>query len=108
MKSIYKTIFLSLIISTSNIGLAREVILIENQASSSEGELLVNILVNKFKLPRELITLKNTTFPCQKQSDAIIQLCLETNGELIVKKINQFIVKNSLGVFLDQIEGERK
>ena len=81
---------------------SREVVLIENLASTSEGELLRTILIKKFHLPRELITLKNTNQTCEVKTEAIIHLCLAANGELIVKKMNQYVVRNSLGVFLNQ------
>lgn len=84
---------------------SREVILIENLATSGEGELLVKILIKKFKLPQELITLRNTNQNCEVRSEAIIHLCLLASGELEVRKMNQYVVKNSLGIFLNQSEG---
>lgn len=105
MKSIFSAIlFIQLgclpIFSTQTY--ARDIILIENLATNAEGELLQNILVKKFKLPAELITLKNTNAQCELRSDAIIHLCLLRSGELEVRKMNQYVVKNSLGVFLNQ------
>lgn len=110
MKSISKIILISSILTYLNLIYARDVILIENLASKEEGLLLQNILIKKFHLPLELITLKNTTTPCESKSDAIVQLCLQENGELIIKKMNQYVVKNSLGVFLNQNneDGESK
>ena len=107
MKSIYRifTIICFLVLITPH-AMSREVILIENLATLAEGELLADILVKKFKLPRELITIKNTNLPCEARSEAIIHLCLEANGELQVKRMNQYVVKNSLGVFLNQTEGD--
>lgn len=100
-------IFLGLLplILISSPAISREVILIENLATSAEGELLASILTKKFKLPRELITLRNTNQKCEIKSEAIIHLCLLASGELEVRKMNQYVVKNSLGVFLNQSEG---
>lgn len=84
---------------------SREVILVENLATKAEGELLVGILVKKFNLPRELITLINTDKACEVKSEAIVHLCLEASGELQIRKMNQYVVKNSLGVFLNQESG---
>ena len=81
---------------------AREIILIENLASSSQGLMLKNILMKKFHLPEELICLKNIRGSCEIKTDAIIHLCLKENGELDVKKIDQYVVGNSLSVFLNQ------
>ncbi|MDO9183836.1 MAG: hypothetical protein Q7U04_15585 [Bacteriovorax sp.] len=104
MKLIFKNFLLCCsILSCSQLS-ARDVVLIENLATTAEGELLKSILTKKFHLPKELITLKNTHTVCELKSEAIIHLCLEANGELIVKKMNQYVVKNSLGVFLNQSE----
>ena len=108
MKSIYKKIFFCCLILNGPNLFAREVVLIENLATTSEGELLKIILIKKFHLPKELITLRNTNKPCEEKSEAIIHLCLETNGELSIKKMNQYIVKNSLGVFLNQNEKQEE
>lgn len=104
MKSIFKSLIYCYLILICPRLFAREVVLIENLATASEGELLKSILIKKFHLPRELITLKNTNQACETRSEAIIHLCLEANGELLVKKMNQFIVRNSLGVFLNQTD----
>lgn len=105
MKSISSAIIFCLFLLIGPHTFAREVILVENLASSAEGELLIRILVEKFKLPRELITLRNINTPCELKSEAIIHLCLEASGELQVRRMNQYVVKNSLGVFLNQNEG---
>lgn len=108
MKSIFSNfIFIGLfpLILIPPPAMSREVILIENLATSAEGELLASILIKKFKLPRELITLRNTNQNCEIKSEAIIHLCLLASGELEVRKMNQYVVKNSLGVFLNQSEG---
>lgn len=101
MKLVFKfTLLTSLLLSSSL--MAREIILIENHASSEEGLMLKNILIKKFHLPKELITLKNTNLECIGKTDAIIHLCLLSSGELQIKKMNRYVVGNSLGVFLNQ------
>ena len=104
MKSIYKiSIFCFLILICPRL-FSRDIVLIENLASKSEGELLKSILIKKFHLPPELITLKNISQSCEKRNEAIVHLCLEANGELSIKKMNQYVVRNSLGVFLNQTD----
>ena len=103
MKSIYKILIMSFLLIAPRL-YAREIVLIENRATTQEGELLKMILMTKFHLPHELITLINTPSPCDFKSDAIIHLCLEANGELNIVKMNQYVVKNSLGIFLNQTE----
>ncbi len=101
MKLVCKYTLLSLILMSSSVQ-AREVVLIENQASLEEGILLKSILLKKFHIPRELITLKNINEACEKSTEAIIHLCLLKSGDLQIKKMNQYVVENSLGVFLNQ------
>lgn len=105
MKLIYKTLAVCYLTLASPHIMAREIILVENLATTAEGELLANILVKKFNLPRELITLKNINRDCEIKSEAIIHLCLNSDGELQIRKMNRYVVKNSLGVFLNQDEG---
>jgi hypothetical protein len=105
MKSIFKSLIYCYLILISPTLFSREIVLIENLATISEGELLKSILIKKFHIPTELITLKNTNLPCELRSEAIIHLCLSVDGELLIKKMNQFVVKNSLGVFLNQTKG---
>jgi hypothetical protein len=97
-----KLIF-SLIFFVSLQSYARDVILIENEASADEGILLRKILMEKFHFPQELITTREKTL-CTVKSEAIIHLCLKRDGELEIKKVNQYVVKNSLGVFLNGSE----
>ena len=109
MKLAFEFVFLSLLachlfLISSKLH-AREVILIENLSSPAEGELVRTILIKKFHLPKELITLKNDEHDCQQKSEAIVHLCLNADGNLEIKKMNQYVVKNSLGVFLNQDEG---
>jgi len=99
MKFLFKIFFISsLVINTS---IARDIILIENNASHEEGKLLVRILEEKFNIPRKLISYKHINTSCRKNSDAIMQLCLKSNGELEVIKVDRFVVENSIGTFLE-------
>lgn len=82
----------------------REIILVENRATADQGLMLRKILEAKFRLPRSLITLKNIQSECDQKSEAIIHLCLLPDGDLKVIKMNQFVVKNSFGIFLNQEE----
>lgn len=104
MKQIFKSLFCCFFIFSCPRLFAREIVLIENQASLNEGQLLKSILIKRFHIPKELITLKNSSLPCENKTEAIIHLCLESNGELLIKKINRYVVQNSLGVFFNQAD----
>lgn len=104
MKLIFKTIFLVMITlqCISSTVLCRDIVLIENRGPMETGVLLKTILMDKYHFPANIITLRATGQDCQKKSDSIIHLCIDKNGELEIKKINEFIVQNSLSVFLNQ------
>ncbi|MBY0415950.1 MAG: hypothetical protein K2Q18_17395 [Bdellovibrionales bacterium] len=101
MKSIFKTFFFITCLTLSHNTIAREVILLENLATQAEGEMVIKIIQEKFKIPRKLITYRNINSECSKESDSIMQLCLKSNGDLEVLKVNKFAVENSLRVFLE-------
>jgi hypothetical protein len=110
MKSIFNFLLFFVVMPTflqSMSAHSREVILIENKASQSEGLILKKILFQRFHLPLELITLKKIKDNCERKSDAIIHLCLEENGDLKVIELNQYVIQNSFGVFLNSKEGEK-
>lgn len=107
MKSIFNLCLAGIILMALNQAQCREIILLENMASLSEGQMLRKILETKFQLPRSLITLKNIKTECEEKSEAVIHLCLKADGELKVIKMNQFVVKNSFGIFMNQeLNGE--
>ena len=107
MKLIFKKGLIFCFLLVGQESKSREVILIENMGTEEIGKILETILIKKFNLPRELISLRNKSLHCSVNKDAIIHLCLSANGELEVRKINQYVVKNSLGVFLNQHEEEK-
>jgi hypothetical protein len=102
MKSTFKFL---LVYCSLTAGLqARDIILLENLASHSEGQVVLKIIQNKFNIPRKLITYRSVNTECTKNSEAIMQLCLKVDGSLEVVKVNKFAVENSLRVFLEMGE----
>jgi len=80
---------------------SRDIILVENLASKEEGQLLMNIIGRKFKIPKNLVSYKIEK-SCSQKTEAIMHLCLKENGELEIMKVNRFVVKNSLSAFYDE------
>lgn len=102
MKLIFSLCLAAFILIPLREACCRDIILVENGASHDTGLLLRKILENKFQLPRKLITLKNIQGHCDEKTEALVHLCLMPNGELKVLKMNQFVVKNSFGIFMNQ------
>lgn len=96
MKFLFKILLITF--STSfNRGYARDIIVLENMADRASGDLVIKILEGKFNIPKQLISYRNSE--CSKSTEAILQLCMRSNGELDIVKIDRFIMKNSFGVF---------
>ncbi len=79
---------------------ARDIILVENLASNEEGRMLIKIIGEKFSIPNSIVTYQSKT-ECSTNTEAIMHLCLQKNGELEIVKINRFVVKNSLSAFFE-------
>ena len=103
MKSHYKLFLkyiLTMSILLSSIGAySRDIILIENLASPEEGQLLLKIIHEKFNIPKKLITYREIKSECIKTSDAIMQLCLNANGEMDIVKINKIVIAETFRIF---------
>lgn len=80
---------------------SRDIILVENLASKEEGQVLMNIIASKFKIPKNLVSYLKTN-KCSVKTEAIMHLCLKQDGELEIVKVNRFVVKNSLSAFYDE------
>lgn len=102
MKYQYKFVILILCYFCIRTAYSREIILIENMATHQEGQNLELILTNKFNIPKELIELRQNIKNCQLHTDAVLHLCLKKDGDLEIRKINEFIVKNSLSIFFNE------
>lgn len=101
MKRISNFLAVYVFILSINFASARDIILIENLATSEEAALLIKIITEKFHIPRNMISLK-TPLQCSKPNEAIMHLCLKQDGVLDVMQVNRFVVKNSLSAFYDE------
>lgn len=102
MKWCFSLCLAALILLSGERVFAREVILVESLAGQELGLLLKKILTDKFQFPEKLITLRIIKTGCETKSDAIVHLCLLASGELQVLKMNEYVVKNSFGIFLNR------
>ena len=85
----------------SHPALCRDIILVESLAGLESGLLVKKILMRKFQFPEKLITLKIIKNSCEEKSDAIVHLCLLSSGDLQILKLNQYVIKNSFGIFIN-------
>lgn len=81
---------------------ARDIVLVESLAGPEQGKMLKSILEKKFGFPEKLITLRIIRTACTPKSEAIVHLCLLPDGDLKILKLNEYVVKNSFGQFMNQ------
>jgi len=101
MKWFFNSCLAALILVSGHEVSARDVVLVESLAGLESGLMVKKILMNKFQFPEKLITLKIIKTGCEAKSDAIVHLCLLSSGELEILKMNEFVVKNSFGIFMN-------
>lgn len=104
MKSHFKYFLIAIALACSIKAYSRDVILIENMGSAESGQMLLQIIQKKFNIPRKLITYKSVIKECMKTSEAIMQLCLKSDGEMEIVKINKFVIENTFRIFLETEE----
>lgn len=85
----------------SQITWGREIIIIEHIQNNETASMLKNILVTKFQLPEALIKIRSQVDACSIQTDAILHLCVQKDGELEIKKINKYVLKSAFNIFFD-------
>ncbi len=108
MKWCFNVCLAALILLTNKEVSARDVVLVESQAGLESGLMVKKILMGKFQFPEKLIRLRITNSSCEKNSEAIVHLCLLASGDLQVMKMNEYVVKNSFGIFMNGQREEKK
>jgi hypothetical protein len=83
---------------------ARDVVVIEYIKNIESALVTKKILINTFQFPDHFIHIYKQETSCSNKTSAIVQLCILENGELEIRKINQYVLKNSFGIFLDKNE----
>ena len=95
MKWIFNVFFIFLLILNIKC-YGREIILVENLASQMEGEVLKDLLINKFNIPIQLMTFKKAIHTCSHSPESILHICLKENGEIEILKMNKEILEKNL------------
>jgi hypothetical protein len=97
MKLIFSLIFL-----LSQTVWSRDIIVIDHIQNNQTALLVKKILITKFQIPEKLIQINRQNLACDESKDAILHLCVDKDGNMEIKKINKYILKNAFNVFLDQ------
>ena len=77
---------------------AQAMILIEHNEKIGAAKYIAGILAHRYQIPKTLIELKNGSCVGNK-TKKIAHLCIKKDGELIIKDINNNIIRESLSVF---------
>ena len=92
------SLFFSMIINPTHIQ-AREIVIIENLASRLEGETLAQLIQKRLGLPKNYISVLTGPSKCTKQREAILHICLLSNGDIEIIKKNEEVLENLKNVF---------
>ncbi len=104
MKLFFKLFFIiCLLVFPNYLCQAREIILITYDREKAEvANDIFNILINNEQIPITLITKRESTTPCVKVNEAIIQICVKNDGEVLFPIINSGIVLTNYKIFKKQ------
>jgi len=102
MKSLFnqltKVIIIFLFLLQGNVK-ARDVFLISFHEIREDAILIKNILRKNFSIPSNLIRLERKSNPCEKETNSIVQICIDKNGKLKFPTINRQILNRTLKYF---------
>ena len=70
-----------------------------HEGNSIEANMLRDILISDYKIPDELIGVKQTELCEDLQKKGKLNLCLKNNGDLIVVSVDRRFVNESLKAF---------
>ena len=96
MKLFFSIFLLLIIVLNLN---AREIIVISFNRNKVKADEINKLLTEKFDIPETLITIKKQNKGCHKIKDAILQICINEEGNLTFPVIKKDIVKHTFNVF---------
>jgi predicted nucleic acid-binding protein len=99
MKWIFNVFYVFILILTFKC-YGREIILVENLASQREGEVLKDLLINKFNIPIQLMTFKKANHLCSHSPESVLHICLKKNGEIEILRMNKEILEKNLSAIV--------
>lgn len=79
--------------------LASSPIHVYHEGSTVEAKMIKDILMNDYKIPEELITLKGIKQCGDLSSSGKLDLCLKNNGDLLMVSVDREFINESLKVF---------
>lgn len=97
MKLFFSLIFLILFSNTVYSSEAVLLTYLQDQELAAKAQ---KILINKFYIPKALITMRRTKEPCHRLENVIIHLCFEKD-QMKILYVNQKEKEEKLGVFYE-------
>lgn len=96
MKYVFKGLLLFLLSSNAFALWARDIILIQHIENNPKAQEVRSLLLNDFNIPDALISIDEVSKECRQRQSAVIQFCIDREGEVYVVKKNQEVINNAL------------
>jgi len=100
MKLIYKVILISFFIPAA----WAQKIIITYHNDSDRRDMVYEVLTEKLGLPESFITTIETSNPCLRRPEVVLQICIEDSGKIYFPVARRDILRKSFKVFLKDRE----
>ena len=81
---------------------ARDIIVITYGTQGAKAQLVEKMVKDKMKIPPRLIKRRWQKDPCEKSRDAILQICLKDDGEMVFPVVKKDVIFQSFKVFRER------
>lgn len=78
---------------------SREIVLISFNKHREKAESVKRIIQREIHIPNSLITLQQTKFPCRKNKNAIMHICLNQDAEMHFPQVRKEVIQKALLTF---------
>jgi hypothetical protein len=78
---------------------ARDVIIVTYNGQLDTALLIQKILIEKIHIPTRLVRLEQTSSPCEIMNDPLVQICVNENGDMDIRKKTNNPLGQTFGVF---------
>lgn len=77
----------------SHICWGRDYFVIQYSPKDERSEVVRNILINQFNIPKFMIAVRQTDQPCRIKRNVIFQICLEKDKDMQFPTINRELIQ---------------
>lgn len=99
MNYLYRALIILFIFNSTTI-LAREIVIITFDREAATAQKVSELIQTELRIPSLLISMRQKKTPCSMIKRAVIQICINNDGNMSFPVYEQEIVRNTLSMFL--------